>query len=433
MNLRFLFNSFVFILTIALLGTTDAYGQCISGLKIETRTGQTELNRCPEQISSPDVVRFTTGSAPTPVAYLLTDEENNVIRVSTSSNFNLTGLGAGTFRVWGFSYAGSILVEEGQNAAEVSLGALCGELTENFVTIRNYEEGECFSIQVLHNNDGESQLINAGGDFENIGGVARFKRELDGLRSVAFLNDWYSILLSSGDNFLPGPEFNANLSLPDDQPFYDAVALQRFGYDAICLGNHDFDFGPDILERFIRDFGTENVPPFLSANLDFSAEPGLQALVDEDRIKASTTVFRGDEPIGVIGLTTPNLPFIASPRNVEVSDALTEIVQGEVNAFIENGINKIILISHLQSIEEEIELAGTLKGVDIIIAGGGDELLTNDPSIAIDGQEVFGEYPLKAEDADGNEVLVVTTPGEYRYVGQLVVTFDPLGNIVISR
>ena len=66
-----------------------------------------------------------------------------------------------------------------------------------------------------------------------------------------------------------------------------------------------------------------------------------------------------------------------------------------------------------------------------MIAGGGDELLTNDPSIAIDDQEVFGEYPLKEVDADGDTVFVVTTPGNYRYVGNLTISFDENGDVMM--
>lgn len=431
MHLKKLRQLLFLALMIQSFAVTSITAQCISGLKISTRTGATQLDRCPQQINNPDIIRFTTGHPPTPVGYLVTNEENTIIRYSASSNLDMSGLGTGTFRVWAFSYAGSIQVEAGQNANEARLGSICGRLTENYVTVRNFGDGDCFSIQVLHNNNGESKVINAGEGLEHIGGVARFKRKLDGLRSVAFVNGWYSILLSSGDHFVESPEFSANLSLSEDERFYDAIALQRFGYDAIGLGNHDFDFGPDILERFIRDFGNENVPPFVSTNVDFSAEPGLQALVEENRITKSKIIFRGDEPMGVIGLTTPALSDLSNPGNVTVNNALAEIVQLEVEAFEAQGINKIILISHLQSLEEELALAESLSGVDIIIAGGSEDLLTNDPSVALEDMEVKGPYPLKAKDRDDKDVLLVTTPGKYRYVGQLAITFFPYGEIAL--
>ncbi len=294
------------------------------------------------------------------------------------------------------------------------------------------DPGSRFSLQILHNNDAESQLINAGsGDLEDVGGIARFKLVVDSLRYVSYVDGNPTILLSSGDNFIPGPEFNASLALGPNEPFYDALAVKTLRYDALCIGNHDFDFGPDVLEKFIND--TENpggFPKFLSANLDFSGEPGLQNLKDAGRIASSQVLWRGTEKIGVIGLTTPNLPFISSPGEVTVNSALASIVQSEVNNLENQGVNKIILISHLQSINEEVDLAAQVTGVDVIIAGGGDEFLTNNPADTLPGLSVDGPYPRVETDAEGEDVYLVTTPGEYRYVGNLVVTFDENGKVI---
>ena len=293
-----------------------------------------------------------------------------------------------------------------------------------------FNPSERFTLQILHNNDGESQLLGAEGN-SNIGGVHRFKSVVDSLRYTSWLKRYAgSLMLSSGDNFLAGPEFNANLALPADAPLYDAIAISAIGYDALAIGNHDFDFGPEILQRLIEDTGIATVPAFLSANLAFEGEPGLQALVEAGKIAPAKILYRGNERIGVIGLTTPNLPFISSPRNVQVSDDLAFIVQLWVDVLTAQGVNKIVLVSHLQSIEEEIQLAAQVSGIDIIIAGGGDELLTNNAENAIDGLEVFNQYPLKVADAFGDTVYVVTTPGEYRFVGQLVATFDEAGKVI---
>ena len=91
------------------------------------------------------------------------------------------------------------------------------------------------------------------------------------------------VLLSSGDNFLAGPEFNASLTRPPGEPIYDAVGYDLIRYDAFAIGNHEFDFGPDILERFITSFSV-NQTPFLSSNLDYSGEPGLAALETAGRL-----------------------------------------------------------------------------------------------------------------------------------------------------
>ena len=281
-----------------------------------------------------------------------------------------------------------------------------------------------FLVRIMHNNDGESKITQQEVDGRMIGGVAHFKTAVDSLRSDGTAN----LMLSSGDNFLAGIAFNASLNLPDGRSFYDAVVIDSLEYDALCLGNHDFDFGPDVLERFIKDVKNTE-PPFLSSNLDFSQEPGLQSLVNISRIAASKVVEVEDERFGIIGLTTPALRTISSPRNVIIDDDIVNAVKDEIEKLKNDDINKIILISHLQSINEELELAAQLTDIDVIIAGGGDELLTNDENNALPGISVFGEYPLMTADANGDSVLVVTTPGEYRYVGNLVIEFNEDGSL----
>ena len=130
-----------------------------------------------------------------------------------------------------------------------------------------------FYLTILHNNDGESQVINAGGGLEDFGGAARFKTVVDNLKWDAIHGPWIKrgakrgvVMISSGDNFLAGPEFNAGLE--NGVPFYDTIAMELIGYDAINLGNHDFDFGPDVLADFLDGYTV--VPPYVSANLDFS-------------------------------------------------------------------------------------------------------------------------------------------------------------------
>ncbi len=316
------------------------------------------------------------------------------------------------------------------------------------------EAGEvAFWLTVLHNNDGESAII----EDEGEGGVNRFatvvrqakkhakrarflpRGERHGVKSGV-------LLVSSGDNFLASPSFAASEA---DGIFYDAIALDRLRYDAIAIGNHDFDFGPDLLADFIMDFRKPGRPPYVSANLDFSGEPALQALVDKGVIRPATIVRERGQRIGIVGATTPNLPFISSPGDVIVMENVAEIVQRQVNRLRRHGVNKIILISHLQGIGEDIELASMLRGVDIMVAGGGDELLASPgdlllPSDQLDEEnnetgepgpdgipdELFGDYPQFAVDAAGRNVPVVTTAGSYGYLGRLVVGFDKRGHIV---
>jgi 2',3'-cyclic-nucleotide 2'-phosphodiesterase (5'-nucleotidase family) len=294
-----------------------------------------------------------------------------------------------------------------------------------------------FWLTVLHNNDGESKLLgleieNEEGGIETYGGVARFETVVDRLKRRATRPRTTRgakravVMLSSGDNFLAGPEFNA--SLEKGVPFYDSIAMNIIGYDAVAIGNHEFDFGPDVLADFIE--GVEPRVEFLSANLDFSAEARLQELVGEGRIAGSTVVRKRGELIGIVGATTPLLASISSPRGVVVNPDVAAEVQAEIDALEAVGVNKIILISHLQSIQEDLDLAPQLSGIDIMIAGGGDELLAHPGDLLVPGDSVFGPYPLIATNADGALVPVVTTAGDYKYVGRLVAAFDSEGNLL---
>lgn len=300
-----------------------------------------------------------------------------------------------------------------------------------------------FWLHILHNADGESQLINAGaGALANFGGVARFKTLADNLKAQASTfpagpAEKGYVFVSAGDNFLAGPEFNASLDLPSGTPFYDSLAVDLIGYDALAIGNHEFDFNPDVLERFLA--GLTGPAKFLSANLDFTTEPGVQALVNSGRIARSTVVQVGTQRVGIIGATTTDLPFISTPRNTIVN-AVVPAVQAEVAALQAQvpPVDKIILISHLQGLNSEAAIIPQIDGVDIVIGGGGGELLANPGTPLVPGDTATGAvaglvgtgYPRTATDVDGSTVYVAATRGDYRYIGRLIVGFDAAGNVV---
>ncbi len=300
-------------------------------------------------------------------------------------------------------------------------------------SVAQAEPSAPFCMVVLHNNDGESELLPESSGSADFGGVARFASVVQALRADAATRPLVAgqpcvkrgtLMLSSGDNFLAGSEFDA--SLAKGVPFFDSVALDTVRYDASAIGNHEFDFGPDVLADFITGF--QRSGPFISANLDLSGEPRLQALEAAGRIAKSTVRTLAGEKIGIVGATTERLPTISSPRNVKVLPVV-ETVQAEIDALTNAGVNKIIFISHLQSIEEDKLVLAELRGVDIAIAGGGDDLLANPDDVLIPGDKSVGPYPLLVADADGIEIPVITTAGSYGYVGRLMVSFDDDGNV----
>jgi 2',3'-cyclic-nucleotide 2'-phosphodiesterase (5'-nucleotidase family) len=288
-----------------------------------------------------------------------------------------------------------------------------------------------FWLTVAHNNDGESQLIDAGTGSEDYGGVARFANVIKRAEEEA-LARWHGgfILLNAGDNFLAGPEFNE--SLQKGVPFYDSIALNRMGFDAMGIGNHEFDFGPDVFAKFIKGFDPD--VPFVSSNLNVRDEPKLDRLADKGRIVKRVVVEEQGHLIGIVGATTPLLPAISSPRDVTVRN-VAKSVQKQIDKLTAMGVDIIITVSQLQGIDEDMALAPMLTGVDIMISGGGNELLADPADLLIPGDDVavFGPYPIWVIGGDGHKVPIVTTSGDYRYLGQLVAGFNDRGRLVTVK
>jgi 2',3'-cyclic-nucleotide 2'-phosphodiesterase (5'-nucleotidase family) len=318
------------------------------------------------------------------------------------------------------------------------------------------------TLTLLHNSDGESALLStvntvaAGGPYGNtedvdllVGSVASFKTLMDAQIADATTEGNAVVTVYAGDAFLASSTIVCSLP-PLNQPIYDAIAQRQMPYNAHIIGNHEFDFNPDFLEEFIRTFdaGSGLTQPFLSANLDFSGEPGFDDLVDadgliveapeDDRPLAYSMIYTDpntNEKFGIVGATTPLLPTISSPRNVTVADLAETIVlvQAEIDRLTAEGVNKIIFSSHLQDLQNDIDLLGELSGIDIAVGGGGDEVLLNptlpqeDQLLPGEASTVFGDYPYEVMDKDGETVYLVTTKGNYKYLGRLDISFNNAG------
>jgi 2',3'-cyclic-nucleotide 2'-phosphodiesterase (5'-nucleotidase family) len=258
----------------------------------------------------------------------------------------------------------------------------------------------------------------------------------------------------------------------------DIAILNAIGVQASVFGNHEWDLGATVVTNaigFTADGDTADsvesigaLFPYLSANLDFSGDAGLAALFTEVLLDAAayattaadladaeaiaaeaaapqvapwTTITEGGETIGVLGLTTQILASISSPGDVTVldpagdggvnnTDELAAILQPLVDEMTAQGINKVVLLSHLQQYQLELELAGKLSGVDVILAGGSNAIFADETDALRSGDSAAEDYPRIVTGADGNSVAVVNTGGEYSYVGRLQVTFDGEGRVI---
>jgi 5'-nucleotidase len=111
---------------------------------------------------------------------------------------------------------------------------------------------------------------------------------------------------------------------------------------------------------------------------------------------------------------------------------MSRIVQSEIDRLQSQGVNKIIVLAQLDSIDEEVALAGALTGVDAIVAGGSGALMAraNDLLVPGDRYDPSNTYPLYANDSAGQQVPIVTVGGGYKYLGRLILEFDAAGNVV---
>src|SRR3546814_15567846 len=113
---------------------------------------------------------------------------------------------------------------------------------------------------------------------------------------------------SSGDNFLAGQSFAASQETGE---YYDVRLLERIGYDAIPLGNHDFDFGPDVLAELIGAYTQPQT--YLSANLDFTAQPEPPALAATGTLAPSTRISMAAPTCAAAGPATPAMVTASTP------------------------------------------------------------------------------------------------------------------------
>ncbi|MEO0910812.1 MAG: bifunctional metallophosphatase/5'-nucleotidase, partial [Pseudomonadota bacterium] len=277
-------------------------------------------------------------------------------------------------------------------------------------------EPETFKLQILHASDLEGG-VSAIGRAPNFAAIVDFLEEevensitlsagdnyLPGpffsaasdqaaFRDSGIFNDFYNELfgLDPADGYQ---------GLREGSGRVDIAIMNAIGFDASALGNHEFDLGADQLESIIEaDFrgaglaDDRNVGalfPYLSANLDFSNSSDLANLTTTDilantefgngpdqslsgdaprpQVAPATIIEEGGEQIGIVGATTPLLATISSPGDVttigpNTNDmaALAAVLQPVIDQLLAQDINKIVLVSHLQQIALEQELAGLL-------------------------------------------------------------------------
>ncbi len=267
-----------------------------------------------------------------------------------------------------------------------------------------------YSLTILHTNDFHARFepiskYDSGCSAEDnaegkcFGGSARLVTAVEAARKRT--NN--SILVDGGD------QFQGTLFYTYYKGKAAAEMMNKLGYDAMTVGNHEFDDGPEVLRGFMDAVGF----PVLMSNADFSGEEMLK-----EKLQKSTVIERGGEKLGLIGLTPHDTHELASPGpNVIFTDPV-QAVQGEVDKLTEMGVNKIIVLSH-SGYEVDKRVAAQTTGVDVIVGGHSNTFLSNTSDRA------KGPYPTMV-----GETAIVQAYAYGKFLGELNVTFDDAGEII---
>ena len=214
-----------------------------------------------------------------------------------------------------------------------------------FIFSLSSAHGEQVEIRILHVNDfhGFAEPYKPLGSDEMLGGIAYLAGKADELRK-----EKPSLLFSAGD-MIQGNNW-ANLSQGESV----IELMNEMGFDAMVLGNHEFDFGQDVLRKRI----SEAKFPVLGANVE-----GL------GNLKPYIIKNLKDVKVGIIGVVTEDVPISTHPRNVAGLKFMSPIDTGEKYiAELKNKADLIIILSHIGYPADRI-LAERVKGIDVIVGG----------------------------------------------------------------
>lgn len=264
-----------------------------------------------------------------------------------------------------------------------------------------------FSLRILHTNDHHAHLEPVKYDDRLLGGIARRRTLIDRIRAENKTNQEPLLLLDAGDIFQGTLYFNQYLGQAD-LDFYNALA-----YDAGTIGNHEFDRGQQVLADFIAKAKF----PIISANIDIAPESPLYG-----KVRPWHVLDVKGEKIGVFGLTTPDTAILSSVGDgVKFTDPIAA-ARTSVIALKQQGINKIIALTHI-GFDYDVLLAQKVPDIDIIIGAHSHTPVGNIPN-------ANHPYPLVEKNGTKEPVLVVTDWEWGKYLGDLSVSFDRTGKLI---
>jgi 5'-nucleotidase / UDP-sugar diphosphatase len=273
-----------------------------------------------------------------------------------------------------------------------------------------------FELDILHINDFHSRIesINkydstcsaedetAGKCF---GGAARLLTAINQTRDTLKGEGKNVILLNAGDNF------QGSLFFTTYHGAAEAEFLNLMKFDAMTVGNHEFDESEDSLKTFLDKVQF----PVVTANVKANANSTIK-----DRIVPSLVLTVGGEKVGIVGAVTNDTPELSSPGpNIDITvdkDAIT----AEVEKLKAEGVNKIIALTHV-GYPRDLAVIAKIPDVDVVVGGHSHTLLSNTD------EKAEGPYPTWVDNPGGYKVPVVQAASYSKYLGNLDVVFDDNG------
>lgn len=207
-------------------------------------------------------------------------------------------------------------------------------------------------FSIVHVNDWDRLDAKDGsGGAAKIASIARYERD----RAEA---QGGQVLLTFG-----GDMISPSLLSGFDKGAHMIALANAIGFDIAVLGNHEFDFGPDVLMQRLEEADY----PVLGSNVVYKGAPGFPGAERSHMIEV------GAFKIGIFGLTTPDTASLSSPGPDVTFLPLAATAQESAAALRAEGADLVIALTHAVY-QDDLETLRQASGVDILL-GGHDHLV----------------------------------------------------------
>lgn len=227
---------------------------------------------------------------------------------------------------------------------------------------------------VLHTNDEHSAFVpylSVDNPDRQIGGLSRLATAIESVRRPKDDAGEPVLLLSAGD-FL-GETAYGWLSTQGFAP--EMEWLHLMGYDAVTIGNHEYDFGPDVLAQYLRTAGYPQAHEHTLVLAANTVPPDTHPLTTEELFRPSGVISLDNGlRVGLFGLIGKDaISVTADPGDVTFSDQ-HETAERQVADLRRQGVDVIIALTH-SGVVEDVALAREVEGIDLIVGGHSHTLL----------------------------------------------------------